>query len=490
MLNTSFWNQIKGNNHYPPLKENISCDLCIVGAGLTGISLAYFLQSSGLDIVLVDQQEFASGASSMNTGKLTAQHGDIYHQLAEKKGLECAKRYYEINKKAIEQIVQWKKEGFPFALTSCPTTLITRKKENQQRLQKEASIYQALQIPHTTTKQEIPVSSYYSLTMLQQYQVHPKELMLSLINRINQIRCYEHTRIQEVKYQAPLSLITEQGFIIETKKVVFCTQAPIVDQYHFFFTRYSCIRSYLLLKPYPWKKTFSLISIDEVPLSIRTIKHQEQKYLLICDEEHKCGQNKENRYQKLDFRTQVFSDQILYQWSNQDYNTFDQLPFIGTIHQNTYVSFGYNMWGNSWSVAASLLLTDAILHQNHQPMEDYRPNRLQDIFTLSYITENCNVILQWLLSYRFSKQELHNGSYLAIQGKRYGYYRDEKQVYLVDVKCPHMGCILQYNPFEHTWDCPCHASRFTYQGGLINGPSTTCLKQNPQQNRIVLPIKK
>lgn len=458
----SIWKENIQRKEYPTLEKDEICQICIVGAGLNGVVLAYLLKD--YDVILIDQDTFMNGSSSMNTGKLTAQHSDCYHKIIKKYGFHVARSYYEHNQKAIEQVIQWHKE-FNFTLTQCDTYLYSK---NEDSLQKEKEAYETLQIPHHYHHHK----TYTTLSMEQQYQFHPIELANALLQNMPKVRCFEHTQI--LKYDTNITLYTP-NHTITCQQVIFTTHSPSMFNEYFLFSRYKAYSSYILAKPYAYNKPFSALSIDQPSISLRTIDYNQDKYLLICNEDHRFGVHNTSPYKNLKHKTQSISQETLLQWQNHDYETFDLLPFIGEIKDNIYITFGYNLWGNSWSIASSLLLSQAIINHQKEQLYNYRPQRITDCITLPFVQNNIDTLYLWLKYVILFHYHKPNGSIILFNKKKYGYYEDDKQKILVDIHCPHLGCILQYNKYKETWDCPCHASSFNYDGKRIAGPTTKSL---------------
>ena len=456
----SYWKQTQIPT-YPKLNENKKCNICIVGAGLHGIVLAYLLKEH--DVILVDQSSFMNASSSMNTGKLTAQHSDCYHKILKKYGIEVAKDYYLHNQMAIDKVIEWHKE-FTFTLTKCDTLLCS--KYNQKILEKEYEAYQTLGIPGTLTK--------HTLSMDNQYQFHPVQLANELLNHMPNVLCFQDTQIVRYEHNEITTLFTP-NHTIQANTVIFTNHSPTLFSEYFLFMRYKAYTSYILMKPYNYSNPFSIINIDDNNLSFRTIEENNKKYLLIAGQDYRFGILRNNPYKQLHQQTMNLSNTIHQKWQNHDYTTYDLLPFIGEIKPNIYLSFGFNLWGNTWSIASSLLLYNKIIH-NIDQLAAYHPKRIKDIFTLQCITNNSKILYYLIKYYLIHFYQKPNGTIITFNNKKYGYYQNEKLTILVNIHCPHLGCILQYNPLKQTWDCPCHASSFTYDGSRICGPTSKSLE--------------
>ncbi|MFY9279247.1 MAG: Rieske 2Fe-2S domain-containing protein, partial [Caldicoprobacterales bacterium] len=208
------------------------------------------------------------------------------------------------------------------------------------------------------------------------------------------------------------------------------------------------------------------------------------------------GRSMVKHYKALvDFANNLFTvENIPYRWSTQDCMTLDGIPYVGNFTSNTpnlYIATGFQKWGMTNSIVASLLIKDLIIH-GESPWEDvYNPSRKTIIASAkTFIVENYNVAEQLIdgkLEQLPKEADLKPGDakVLKIDGKRVGAYRDRQgELHLVNTTCTHMGCELNWNSAEESWDCPCHGSRFTYEGKIISGPAVNPLKAINDVNTI------
>jgi Rieske Fe-S protein len=220
--------------------------------------------------------------------------------------------------------------------------------------------------------------------------------------------------------------------------------------------------------------------------SLRVQYDGENQLVLVGGEGHKTahgGSFKEHYDNLQEFAQSIFNvNDVLCRWSTQDYQTLDNVPYVGNLTsqtENIYIATGFGKWGMSNGTAAARLLTDKILGK-HNPWEVvFNPSRS---FTgkayKKLLTENLDVAKELLIGkIKFGENKIDikcgEGKVIKLQGEKYGVYKDEKEkLHIVDITCTHVGCELKWNDAEKSWDCPCHGSRFTYDGDILEGPAT------------------
>jgi Rieske Fe-S protein len=254
-------------------------------------------------------------------------------------------------------------------------------------------------------------------------------------------------------------------------------------------------RSYVIAaktkKKYPGGMYLS--SNDKLSPSIRCVTINGEDVVLIGGGSHKTGQGKKTSeyYKALEvFGEETFGlEEIPYRWSAQDLITLDKIPYIGKLtsgQPNILVATGYRKWGMTNGTAAALILRDIVLGKKNPYKELYTPSRLHLYPSIkNVITENANVVgelIKGKLEEPHTKiKDLSNdeGAVISIQGQRKGAYRDKNgKMHIVDTTCTHIGCEVQWNDGDRTWDCPCHGSRFSYTGEVIEGPAEKPLQKH------------
>ncbi|MGP4041261.1 FAD-dependent oxidoreductase [Gracilibacillus sp. D59] len=487
---------------FDSLNESLETDVTIVGGGITGILSAYLLSKNGIRVVLLERGRLLHGTTGHTTAKVTAQHGLIYNELLEHFGLENTQKYYKSQVEAI-QFIKEITEQYQIAcqFDQQDAILYTNSDQNYKKLEDEAKAYQQLNISADLVK-EIPfeIPHKVALSMYQQAQFHPTEFLKVIIDKIveNGGKIYENTTAVDIDYQNKVTLRTARDHNVLSDNIIVATQFPFYEGQAFYSTRMYPSRSYVLSltsnQEYPGGM---YLDVDQPKRSIRYVKHKNETVWLLGGESHKTGQyQKENTNPYRDL--QSFGSQYLdvkdwyYQWSTQDYITLDKIPYIGSLnkrHPNVYVATGFRKWGMTNSVVAAHLLTDLIMNRDNPYKDLYQPQRFHaDPDVKKFISFNSNVTKEFVtgklglnnepdqLDPETAIKKKHNGQIIGI-------YKDEhNQVHSVDTTCTHLGCECNWNQAEKSWDCPCHGSRFSYDGTIIEGPATKHLKKIDLEN--------
>ncbi|MGN8647002.1 FAD-dependent oxidoreductase [Gracilibacillus sp. HCP3S3_G5_1] len=482
---------------FDALTESIETDVTIVGGGITGILSAYLLSEQGMRVVLLERGRLLHGTTGHTTAKVTAQHGVLYNELLQHVGLENTQKYYQSQAEAIQfirQITEQYKISCQFDQQDA--ILYTNDEQNKQKLEDEANAYQKLKISGELND-AIPFSIPHksALIMYEQAQFHPTDFLKILVEKIeeNGGTIFEDTTAVDIDYQNKVVVRTARNYNVLSDHVIVATQFPFYEGQAFYSTRMYPSRSYVLgltsNHNYPGGM---YLDIDQPKRSIRYVKHENETIWLLGGESHKTGQyNKENTNPYHDL--QSFGAQYLdvknwqYKWSTQDFITLDKIPYIGSLnkrHPNVYVATGFRKWGMTNSVVAAHLLSDLIMNRDNPYKELYQPQRFHaDPDIKKFISYNSNVTKEFVkgkLTVNNEHKDLKPETAIKRKhdGQIVGIYKDKQsRIHAVDTTCTHLGCECNWNQTEKSWDCPCHGSRFSYDGTIIEGPATKHLKK-------------
>ncbi|WP_152379510.1 FAD-dependent oxidoreductase [Paenibacillus brasilensis] len=491
----SYWLASTDIPGFPKLNGDIQVDVAIVGAGITGITTAYLLSKKGLKVAVVDAGRMLHGTTGHTTAKITAQHDLIYSEFLSHFGKEKARLYYEANRDALQFIKQTvEKYNIDCQFTEEDAYVYTCADTYVDKIAAEYKAYEELGIPGSYVEHTpLPFSTKAAIMMKNQAQFNPVPFLKHLANQVIRQggKIYEQTTVVGVEKGSPAIIRTNDGNKITCNHVVSSSHFPFNDPSSLYFARLHAERSYVLAvktdRIYPGGM---YLSAEAPKRSLRSVLVNGEPMVIVGGEGHKTGQGicTFQYYEALEkFAEQTFGlKEIAYRWSAQDLYTLDKLPYIGqelSDISNIFVATGYRKWGMSTSVAAALLNTNLIIGKESPYQDLFSPSRFHvDPDVKTFVAQNANVAKHLIagkleMSHKKAEELQHDeGAVVRVNGKRAGAYRDlQGALHLVDTTCTHMGCEVEWNEAERTWDCPCHGSRYSYQGEVIEGPAQKSL---------------
>ncbi len=424
---SSLWHETAALPSFPTLRENKKADVLIIGAGMAGLLTSYLLKERGISSVVLDSGKICGGTTGNTTAKITFQHGLIYSELI-KKGVEKAKAYYEINRLALERyrsLCESIKCDFEIKDNYIYTL------DSRQKIEDELNALRIIGAPGTFSQTpSLPLSTVGAVKTEKQAQLHP---LLFAAHIANGLDIYENSRVTEMKGN---TAVTEGGSV-KAENVIVATHFPFINKHGLYSLKLCQHRSYVLALENADDINGMYLDEKEKGLSFRSYRN----LLLLGGGDHRTGK-KGGGYTEL--RRQAKSlypgAQEKFHWAAQDCMSLDSMPYIGSYSKSThrlYTLTGFNKWGMTGSMAGAELLCDLLSGKVNPYAEIFSPSR-------SMLTG----------------QILLNGAESLL-----GY------LYPTARRCPHLGCALRYNRAEHSWDCPCHGSRFTGSGRVIDGPA-------------------
>jgi glycine/D-amino acid oxidase-like deaminating enzyme/nitrite reductase/ring-hydroxylating ferredoxin subunit len=479
------------------LREDAQTEIAIVGGGITGITAGYLLAKEGFKVAILEAGNILNGTTGHTTAKVTAQHGLIYDEFISHFGEEKTKLYYQASADAIEFIRNTvsdkqincdfsNEEGIIYAVSD----------EYAKKVEKEWQAYEKLGITGGM-KDSIPfnINTTAVLAMHNQAQFHPLKYLKVLLKEFVDMggTVYENTTAVNVEEGDLPDVVTREGNRLKCKYAISASHFPFADMKGFYFARLSPERSYVLgvrtKTDFPGGMYYSA---DSPTRSLRYTPYNGDKLILVSGDSHKTGHGPDTmkHYQALE----SFAEDVLgitdypYRWSTQDLYTLDKVPYIGPItakEKNIFIATGYRKWGMTNSTAAALLIKDLIMEKENPYAELFSPSRFQaDPSIKKFIATNTDVAGQLIkgklefVPKETTDLENDEGGVVMIKGQRTGAYKDpDGQLHLVDTTCTHMGCECEWNHGDRTWDCPCHGSRFSYDGSVVEGPAEKPLKK-------------
>lgn len=486
----SFWLASTPQTNYRQLDKEIKVDVAVIGGGLAGISTAWLLKGEGLTVAVMEADRLCQGTTAYSTAKITSQHNLIYAQIKDQFGEELARQYAQANEQALKFMGETIRElHIQCDYLEQPAFVYTQQDRYVQKIQQEAEVAQSLGIRASYHQSlDLPFRVKAAVAFEGQAQFHPRRYVLALAERVEGEGSFifEQTRAVGIDEGSPKVIYTKQGHRISADHVVVASHFPFHDGLGLYFARMYPDRSYILAVRTEDKLAPGMyVTVESPGRSLRTFHLEKGEGILLAGESHKTGhgENMATHYQALgEFAAEIFSQpEILYRWSAQDYTTIDKIPYIGKIRsgaENIYVATGFRKWGISSSTVSALLLRDLIV-KGESPWQDvYSPSRGLKLSSAGQLVQQNLHVANLLVSGKLQKpvagEEVRpgEGKLVQLDGHKVGAYRDEEgKLHLVDITCTHMGCELKWNNGEKSWDCPCHGSRFTYEGDVLEGPA-------------------
>lgn len=429
----SLWSATADLPEFEKLDKDIRTDVLIIGGGLCGVLCAYFLEKASVPYVLVEGNKIASGITKNTTAKITAQHGLIYRKIIDTYGKEKAKMYFDINNKALKEYEKLSKNlSCDFErMDACTYSMNDRK-----IIEKEVLALNSLGIgAEFQEKSSLPFDIQGLIRLKNQAQFHPLKFIGEISKGLN---IYENTFVREL---TPTYALTDGGKIY-AKKIIVATHFPFINKHGGYFLKLYQHRSYV--SAYKGAPVLDAMYVDENNGGLSFRNYGE--YLLVGGGGHRTGKKGSAWEEIHNFKNKHFPRASLeYEWAAQDCMSLDSIPYIGLYSQNTpeiLVATGFNKWGITGSMAAAMLLSNTVQERKNEYDELFSPQRsiLHPQILINGFEATANIL-------SFSKK-----------------------------RCPHLGCALKWNKAEHTWDCPCHGSRFEEDGTLIDNPATGDLR--------------
>jgi glycine/D-amino acid oxidase-like deaminating enzyme/nitrite reductase/ring-hydroxylating ferredoxin subunit len=493
----SIWDATAPRVTPPTLSGDLTADVCVVGAGMAGVSCAYELTLAGRSVVLVDDGLPASGETSRTTAHIASSTDDYYHEVERVHGLEAARRVAESFRGGVERIAEivateqidcafrWV-DGWWFAPDADGERLLRQEYEAAKRVG-----FHGVELVEDWPLRE--VSRFAALRFPSQAQFHATRYINGLVDALRRRggQVFTGAHVVDVEDGTPCVVRTAQGHAIRAAQVIVATNTPVNDRVTM-HTKQAPYRTYVIgarvrrnavplglywdtLDPYHYVR---LLADDEA----------EHEVLIVGGADHKTGQADDERegFEHLETwaRLRFPVEEVLYRWSGQVMEPVDFLAFIGRNpgDRHVYIATGDSGNGITHGSIAGLLLRDLVLGRDNPWADVYDPSRVSLRTLPTYLQENVNVAAQYV--------DLVTGGEVGDVGevapgegrvmrrglRKVAVHRAvDGTLHTRSAVCTHLGCIVAWNKAELTWDCPCHGSRFAPDGEVINGPAVAPL---------------
>jgi glycine/D-amino acid oxidase-like deaminating enzyme/nitrite reductase/ring-hydroxylating ferredoxin subunit len=504
---SSLWLDTAYPDRFPRLSRDTNADVCVIGAGIAGVSTAYLLARERNSVVLIDDGRPGCGQTGVTTAHLSNAIDDSYQEMLRLHGEHGARLAFQSHRAAIdriEAIVQL--EGIACDFARVDGYLFLSREHDVRRIEDERRACHDAGV-EVTRVDRAPVHGFDSGPCLQfprQAQFHPLAYLNGVVDAFVRLggRMHSGTRATQVTGGDPAAVKTADGIVITARSVVVTTNVPFIDR----------VAIHTKQAPYTTYAIAARVPRDAITHALYWDTHDPYHYvrlqrasnidlggdnreaidlLIVGGEDHKSGQAQdgERRWADLeDWMRERFplAGEVEFRWSGQVMETQDGLAFIGRNpldSPNVYVATGDSGMGLTHGTIAGILITDLIAGRENPWSELYDPSRIRTGAAAAFVKENLNVAWQyasWLTAGEVSSIDeiaANSGAVIREGLFKVAIFRDATgTLHRRSAVCPHLGCIVEWNPSASTWDCPCHGSRFDRFGVVINGPAVGDLK--------------
>ncbi len=482
-----------------PLAEDTRADVCIVGAGIAGMSVGYLLAREGRAVVVIDDGPIAGGMTQLTTAHLSNAFDDRYQEMERVHGNEMTRLIAESHTAAIDRIESIvAEEKIDCDFERLDGYLFLPPGDSIELLQRELEAARRAGLADVEMVARAPIDSFDTGTCLRfprQAQFHPLKYIAGLARAIERLggRIFIRTRASEITGGSFACIATASGHIITAGAVVVATNTPVTNVVTI-HTKQAPYTTYVIGARAPRGSIARSLYWDTLdPYHyIRLQSEADSDVLIVGGEDHKSGQAKkyEERWLRLEqWARERFPmiEAVEFRWLGQVMEPVDGVAFIGRNpgdDDNVYIATGDSGMGMTHGTIAGLLLTDLILERENRWARLYDPSRVSLKTAGEFAKENLNVAAQYVKDYLAggdveSVEEIREGEGAVIRSglAKLAVYRDETgALHKRSAVCRHLGCIVQWNSADKTWDCPCHGSRYDAFGRVINGPANSDLE--------------
>lgn len=489
----SIWNEVKIDGK-PSLDSNMSTEVAVVGAGLAGILIAYYLRMNGKNVIILEADQIASGMTKNTTAKITSQHNLIYKYLIDNFGTQKAKEYATYNERAIqeyENLVKEKQIDCDFKREDAYVYTMQNAREIEAEVQSARTLDMEAEL---VTETALPFQVAVAEKFPNQASFHPIKFIKALAD---ELEIYEHSQVIDRKGEHTLIVSvkkedgTEEEHEVEADDIIFANHYPFEKLKGLYATRMYQEREDILVVKAPEALPYGMyIGADNTGYSFR--KYND--YLIVAGYNHRTGlQGVKNPKEELENAVKHYYPEceVCYHMVNQDCMTLDRVPYIGHYTNHTshiYIATGFNKWGISHSMVSALILTEMICKGDKKEESIYNPHRVEFQASKEEMKKHFATTLSHLTMQKLpmkpediEKIQQGEGAVISKFGRKIAVYHAEDGSYqYFSARCPHLGCILEWNSQEKSWDCPCHGSRFHADGTLINGPALENMKDRDE----------
>lgn len=499
---TSIWMATADVPDFPPLDADAETDVCVVGAGIAGLSVAYTLARAGRRVLVLDDGPVGGGETGRTTAHLTSALDDRYFAIERLHGLDGARTAAASHEAAIDRIEEIvRREKIACDFTRCDGYLFLAPGDDAGLLDRELAATHRAGLADTERLERVPLPFHDfgpCLRFPRQARFHVLAYLAGLARAVVRLGARIHTgahvaEIADTTDGASACVKTEDGRTVKARALVVATNSPVNDWVKI-HTKQAPYRTYVVGAVVPAGSVPDGLYWDTAdPYHyVRIQRSDGHDVLIVGGEDHKTGQadDAEERFARLERWTRErfpMTTSFEYRWSGQVMEPVDYMAFIGRNpgSEDVYIATGDSGNGMTHGTIAGILIPELILGRDHPWAALYDPSRVSVSLrsAAEFAKENLNVAAQYV-DYVTpgdvgSADAIRpgEGAVLRRGAKKIAAFRDEAgRLHERSAVCPHLYCIVDWNPAEKTWDCPCHGSRFDAHGKVVNGPAVNDLE--------------
>ena len=493
----SIWMATADTPSQAQLKESIRTDVCIIGAGIAGMTTAYLLSREGRSVVVLDDGQIGGGMTGRTTAHLTNAFDDRYAEVEKLHGLEGSRLTAASHTAAIDKVEEIvRNENIECDFERVDGFLFAAPPDTEEVLDKELVACHRAGLTGVEKVARAPIESFDTgpaLRFPRQAQFHPLGYLNGLTQAIRRDggKLCGQTHATTIEGGTNARVETSHGPVVTCDVIVVATNTPVNDRVAI-HTKQAPYVTYVIGAAIPKGSVTRALYWDTIdPYHyIRLQREGDRDILIVGGEDHKTGQQPDcfDQYARLQQWTRERFPQIgeiEFRWSGQVLEPADYLAFIGRNpldSDNVFIATGDSGQGITHGTIAGMLLTDLIQGRKNRWEDLYSPSRVTLRAAAEYAGENINVAGQFAdyvtAGDISSVNELKPGQGAVIREglSKIAVYRDDSgAIHRRSAVCPHLGCVVSWNACERTWDCPCHGSKYTAEGRVYNGPANSDL---------------
>ena len=496
----SLWTPTVDERVYPGLDRSHTVDVAVIGAGVTGVTTARLLKDAGRKVALVESRRVGLGETGKTTAHLTQVLDTRFQTLVSNFGFDGAQLAVASQGAAIARIARFVEERrIDCQFEWLPGYLFAQNEGDAHELEKEREIAVRLGLDvEPVSNLTLPFPIVRALRFPKQAQVHPRRYLLGLVEGIdgNGSHVFEDTQVLDIEHEAlgdEYRLVTDRG-VLRARDVVVAAHVPISNKV-LFHTKLAAYRTYAVAVALPDDGPKGMFWDMASPYHyIRWQRVDGVCYLIVGGEDHKVGESDNTRepFQRLeDYLLSRFGRTVKatdFRWSGQIIEPADGLPYIGRGPgmDHLYVATGYAGNGMTSGTLAGMLIADEIVGKVNPWRDLYDPARFKPVASAkNFIGENVTFpkhLIADRLKGLAGADALETlapgeGRLVKIEGGKLAVYKNTHgELVTLSPVCTHLGCLVNWNTTQKSWDCACHGSRFDPQGRVLNGPATAALE--------------